>query len=57
VANVTVPVRSDMKGVLERLQLLHQASQNAGELTNAVGAKAMTDYTQFIPSMLTAKVT
>ena len=40
---------------LTRLQAVHQSSQNAKELTNAVGAKAMTDYTQFIPSMLTAE--
>ena len=32
-----------------------QQAHLSKELTNAIGAKAMTDYTQFIPSMLTAQ--
>ena len=55
VATMTVQVRSDVADPLERLQAVHDSSSKAKELTNAIGAKAMTDYTQFIPSMLTAQ--
>ena len=55
VARMTVQVRSDIEDPIERLQAVHQSSSQAKELTNAIGAKAMTDYTQFIPSMLTAE--
>ena len=56
VASMTVQIRSDMwQDPLERLQAVHESSGRAKELTNAIGAKAMTDYTQFIPSMLTAQ--
>ena len=39
----------------ERLAAVHQHAMEAKELANAIGAKAMTDYTQFIPSTLTAQ--
>lgn len=55
VATMTVQVRSDIEDPMERLEAVHEGSSNAKELTNAIGAKAMTDYTQFIPSMLTAQ--
>jgi len=55
VATMTVSMRSDIEDPMERLQAVHEASSNAKELSNAIGAKAMTDYTQFIPSMLTAE--
>lgn len=55
VASMTVQIRSDIADPLERLQAVHESSGRAKELTNAIGAKAMTDYTQFIPSMLTAQ--
>ena len=55
VATMTVAVRSDIEDPMARLQAVHEGSRSAKELTNAVGAKAMTDYTQFIPSMLTAQ--
>ena len=35
--------------------LLHEHALDAKELANAIGAKSMTDYTQFIPSTLTAQ--
>lgn len=41
--------------ITRRLTAVHESTRNAKELTNAVGAKAMTDYTNFIPSMLTAE--
>jgi len=55
VATMTVQVRSDIEDPMERLAAVHDGTANAKELTNAIGANAMTDYTQFIPSMLTAQ--
>jgi diacylglycerol O-acyltransferase len=55
VATMTVRVRSDIEDPLERLRAVKEGTGQAKELTNAIGAKAMTDYTQFIPSMLTAQ--
>ncbi|MEM9254100.1 MAG: wax ester/triacylglycerol synthase family O-acyltransferase [Pseudomonadota bacterium] len=55
VASMTVKVRSDIEEPMKRLEAVHESSSQAKELTNAIGAKAMTDYTQFIPSMLTAE--
>lgn len=54
VAQMTVRVRSDIANPLERLIKVNEGTANAKELTNAVGAKTMTDYSQFIPSTLTA---
>lgn len=55
VATMTVQVRSDIADPMERLQAVHEGTRQAKEYSNAIGAKAMTDYTQFIPSMLTAQ--
>ncbi len=55
VSTMTVQVRSDIEAPFERLLAVSEGSTRAKELTNAIGAKAMTDYTQFIPSMLTAQ--
>ncbi|MCX2982177.1 wax ester/triacylglycerol synthase family O-acyltransferase [Halieaceae bacterium IMCC14734] len=55
VSALTVQVRSDIAEPLERLQAVHEGTRNAKEMSQAIGAKAMTDYTQFIPSMLTAQ--
>lgn len=55
VASMTVQVRSDIDDPLARLQAVHDSSSRAKELTNAIGAKTMTDYSQFIPSTLTAQ--
>ena len=52
---MTVMVRSDIEDPMERLLAVHEGTREAKELTQAVGAKAMTDYSQFIPSMLTAQ--
>lgn len=54
VSQMTVKLFTDIEKPLERLQAVHEGTVNAKELTNAVGAKAMTDYTQFIPATLTA---
>ena len=50
-----VRICSDIEDPLERLTTVHQNTANAKELTNAIGAKAMTDYSQFIPSLLSAQ--
>jgi diacylglycerol O-acyltransferase len=55
VATMTVQVRSDIANPKERLEAVHKGTSQAKEYSNAIGAKAMTDYTQFIPSMLTAQ--
>jgi WS/DGAT/MGAT family acyltransferase len=55
VSTMTVQVRSDIENPMERLQAVHESSSKAKELTNAIGAKTMTDYTQFIPATLTAQ--
>ena len=55
VSAMTVEVRSDIADAMERLKAVHAGTAEAKELANAVGAKSMTDYTQFIPSTLTAQ--
>ena len=55
VSAMTVQVRSDIADPLERLKAVHAGTAEAKQLSTAVGAKAMTDYTQFIPSTLTAQ--
>ena len=55
VATMTVQVRSDIEDPLKRLAAVHDGTSKAKELTNAIGAKTMTDYTQFIPATLTAQ--
>jgi WS/DGAT/MGAT family acyltransferase len=55
VSTMTVLVRSDVEAPLERLQAVLEDTRGAKELNNAIGAKAMTDYSQFIPSTLTAQ--
>jgi len=55
VSAMTVKVRSDIDDARERLRAVRDASRDAKELTDAIGAKTMTDYTQFIPSTLAAQ--
>ncbi len=55
VSAMTVQVRSDIEDAMERLQAVHDGTAEAKDYANAVGAKSMTDYTQFIPSTLTAQ--
>jgi WS/DGAT/MGAT family acyltransferase len=54
VSQLTVRVRSDVEDPLERLVAVNAGTSQAKELNNAIGAKTMTDYSQFIPSTLTA---
>lgn len=55
VSAMAVQVHSDIDDPAQRLLAVHEGTQNAKEYANAVGAKTMTDYTQFIPSTLTAQ--
>ncbi len=50
VSAMTVAIGSDIADPMERLELVFEHTTSSKELTNAVGAKTMTDYTQFIPS-------
>ena len=54
VSQMTVRVGSDIEDPLKRLLAVNAGTANAKELTNAVGAKSMTDYAQFMPSTLSA---
>ncbi|MFK7734108.1 MAG: wax ester/triacylglycerol synthase family O-acyltransferase [Pseudomonadales bacterium] len=55
VSSMTVVLRTDVEKPLDRLAAVHEGTKDAKELANAIGAKTMTDYTQFIPSVLTAQ--
>ncbi|WP_428481200.1 wax ester/triacylglycerol synthase family O-acyltransferase [Pyruvatibacter mobilis] len=51
VSAMTVAIGTDIADPMERLEAVFAHTTSSKELTNAVGAKNMTDYTQFIPSM------
>jgi diacylglycerol O-acyltransferase / wax synthase len=55
VSAMTVQVRSDIADARERLEAVHEGTRDAKELTNAVGAKAMTDYTNMMPAKLVSE--
>lgn len=52
---MTVQLRTDIDGALERLQAVHDSTLNAKELNNAIGARTMSEYTQTMPSALMAQ--
>lgn len=54
VSQMTVRIGSNIGDPIERLREVNAGTATAKELTNAIGAKTMTDYAQFIPSTLTA---
>lgn len=54
VAAMTVAIGTDIADPLERLEAVHAAASGSKEMTNAVGAKLMTDFSQFIPSTTAA---
>jgi WS/DGAT/MGAT family acyltransferase len=49
VSAMTMSVRSDVEDPAERLERVTEGSQHSKALANAVGARLLTDYTQFIP--------
>jgi WS/DGAT/MGAT family acyltransferase len=50
VSQMIVPLATDVADPLERLRAVRRATEQSKELTQAVGARLLTDYTQFIPS-------
>ncbi|MDO8290564.1 MAG: wax ester/triacylglycerol synthase family O-acyltransferase [Parvibaculum sp.] len=50
VSAMSVAVRSDIADPLARLQAVFESTTNSKEMTNAIGASTLTDYSQFIPS-------
>jgi diacylglycerol O-acyltransferase / wax synthase len=57
VAAMTVRIGTDIDDPLERMNAVHAAASSSKEMTNAVGAKLMTDFSQFIPSTTAALAT
>jgi len=54
VAAMNVAIGTHIADPLLRLKAVHDDAASSKEMTNAVGAKLMTDYTQFIPSTTAA---
>jgi len=54
VAAMTVALGTHIDDPLERLQAVNHSARSSKAVTNAVGAKLMTDYSQFIPSTTAA---
>lgn len=54
VAAMTVALGTEIADPLERLKSVHEHASRSKAMTNAVGAKLMTDYSQFIPSTTAA---
>jgi WS/DGAT/MGAT family acyltransferase len=54
VAAMTVALGTEIADPLERLRSVHESAAASKAMTNAVGAKLMTDYSQFIPSTTAA---
>jgi WS/DGAT/MGAT family acyltransferase len=50
VSAMAVAVRSDIDDPLDRLVAVFESTTNSKEMTNAIGASTLTDYSQFIPS-------
>ena len=50
VAAMNVALATDIENPIERLEKVHENAQSSKAMTNALGAKLMTDYSQFIPS-------
>ncbi len=54
VAAMNVAIGTHIADPLERLRAVHNEAKSSKEMTQAVGAKLMTDYSQFIPSTTAA---
>jgi WS/DGAT/MGAT family acyltransferase len=57
VSAMSVALRTDIVDPVERLAAVHETTKEAKELTNAVGARLLTDYTKFLPSVTMAMAT
>ncbi len=54
VAAMTVSLHTEIADPLQRLAAVHESAQRSKALTNAIGARLMTDYSRFIPAQLAA---
>ncbi len=54
VSALFVPIGTQVADPLERLAGIHQATATSKAVSNAVGARAMTDFSQFIPAVTAA---
>ncbi len=54
VSQMTVSTATHLADPLERLRAVRRSTEQSKELTGAIGARLLTDYTQFIPSTLAA---
>jgi WS/DGAT/MGAT family acyltransferase len=57
VAAMSVALGTHLADPLERLKAVHESAASSKEMTNAIGAKLMTDYSRFIPSTTAALAT
>lgn len=54
VSGMLVALGTHIADPLERLKVVHEAAMNSKAMTAAIGARTMTDYSQFIPSSVAA---
>jgi hypothetical protein len=54
VSGMMVSLASDLPDPLDRLAAVRESTHNSKEFTQAVGARTLTDYSQFIPGGLAA---
>lgn len=53
VSAMTIPIGTHIADPFGRLQFVHEEAENSKALTNAVGARQMSEYSSFMPSTLT----
>ncbi len=53
VAMMLVSLATDVSKPLDRLRAVYASTKNSKELTQAIGARTLSDYSQFIPASLT----
>ena len=52
VSAMVVPLGTHIDDPAERLRFIHEETKNSKAMTNAVGARTLTDYSQFMPAAL-----
>jgi WS/DGAT/MGAT family acyltransferase len=52
VSAMVVPLGTHIEDAAERLRFVHNETKNSKAMTNAVGARTLTDYSQFLPAAL-----
>jgi diacylglycerol O-acyltransferase / wax synthase len=52
VSAMIVALGTHIEDPIERLQFIHKETKNSKAMTNAVGARTLTDYSQFMPAAL-----